>query len=208
MGDPYYPWFGLRPKKAYSGRFHRRNRGPAPNSCPLIPCTVIPCGGPEGLTYLYSWLGKEAISLSPPPRIRPYCWTSWISSVTVEDSHTKKSEVQTSAKARAMAGPFLNTRPPKLDTITSTIWGVLSQVIGILLFVLPDPEVVRFPTRWVRSAKTKTLGFGARSQVTSTDTRAPAPRARRGAESTTLMVVAAVARGGLTTQPYQGLTPG
>jgi hypothetical protein len=55
MGDPYYPWFGLRPKEAYSGRIHRRNRGPSPNSLFLIPYSNSPdslLGGPEGLTYL------------------------------------------------------------------------------------------------------------------------------------------------------------
>jgi hypothetical protein len=51
MGDPYYPWFGLRPKEAYSGRIHRRNRGPSPNSLFLIP--LIPYSGVlKDLTYL------------------------------------------------------------------------------------------------------------------------------------------------------------
>jgi hypothetical protein len=51
MGNPCYPGFGLRPKEAYSGRIHRRNRGPSPNSLFLIP--LIPYSGVlKDLTYL------------------------------------------------------------------------------------------------------------------------------------------------------------
>lgn len=74
-----------------------------------------------------------------------------------------------------MAEPFLNL-PEEAVTRIWNVWGVPSQFIGPSL-IKPEPFVVLFPTRWTSDAFANRWLPGPKegSQVTSTDTRAPAP---------------------------------